>query len=81
MTNIVAVLKAEIARLARKEVKAEVTPLKKAAFHYRSSITALKRQIEDLEKGSRCKSRSAPASHSAEDEVGEEEGVRLRFRA
>jgi DNA-binding transcriptional regulator YiaG len=79
MTNIASILKTEIARLARKEVKAEVSPLKKAASQYRSSIAALKRQIQDLEKQLRRKSRSAPAVES--DDEGEEEGVRRRFRA
>jgi DNA-binding XRE family transcriptional regulator len=81
MTNIASVLKTEIARLARKEIKAEVSPLKKAASQYRSSIAALKRQIQDLEKQLRRKSRSAHAFDSAEDDGGEEGGVRRRFRA
>ena len=80
MANIASVLKSEIARLARREVKAEVTPLKKAASQYRSSIAALKRQIQDLEKQLRQKSRSERAATSPE-EGGEEEGVRRRFRA
>jgi DNA-binding transcriptional regulator YiaG len=80
MANIASVLKSEIARLARREVKAEVTPLKKAASQYRSSIAALKRQIQDLEKQLRQKSRSERAANSPE-EGGEEEGVRRRFRA
>jgi predicted lysophospholipase L1 biosynthesis ABC-type transport system permease subunit len=71
MANIASVLKSEIARLARREIKAEITPLKKAASQYRSSIAALKRQIQDLEKQLRRKSRSAPAADSAE-EGGEE---------
>jgi DNA-binding transcriptional regulator YiaG len=80
MANIASVLKSEIARLARREIKAEITPLKKAASQYRSSIAALKRQIQDLERQLRRKSRSAPGSDSAED-GGEQEGVRRRFRA
>jgi DNA-binding transcriptional regulator YiaG len=81
MTNIASVLKTEIARLARKEVKAEVTPLKKAASQYRSSIAALKRQVQDLQRQLRRGSRSAPAADSAEDAEEEEGGVRRRFRA
>jgi DNA-binding transcriptional regulator YiaG len=80
MTNIASVLKTEIARLARKEVKAEVMPLKKAASQYRSAISALKRQVQDLERQLRHKSRSAPAVKS-DDGGEEEEGVRRRFRA
>jgi ribosome-binding protein aMBF1 (putative translation factor) len=81
MTNIASVLKSEIGRLARKEVKAEVAPLKKAASQYRSSIAALKRQVQDLERQLRRNSRSAGGASSA-DKAGEEAGgVRLRFRA
>jgi DNA-binding XRE family transcriptional regulator len=80
MPNIASVLKSEIARLARREIKAEVAPLKKAASQYRSSIAALKRQIQDLERQLRRKTRSA---RGAEDEAdGQEEGgVRRRFRS
>jgi ribosome-binding protein aMBF1 (putative translation factor) len=81
MTNIASVLKSEIGRLARKEVKAEVAPLKKAVSQYRSSIAALKRQVQDLERQLRRKSRSTGSASSA-DKGGEEDGgVRLRFRA
>jgi DNA-binding transcriptional regulator YiaG len=81
MTNIASVLKTEIARLARKEIKAEVTPLKKAASQYRSSIAALKRQIQELERQLRRKGRSQRAADSAEDGDEEDGGVRRRFRA
>jgi DNA-binding XRE family transcriptional regulator len=81
MTNIASVLKAEIARLARKEVRAEVTPLKKAAAQYRSSIAALKRQVQTLERQVRRKG-GAGATASSDDEAPDEDGgVRLRFRA
>lgn len=50
MPNIQSVLKAEISRLARKEVRDEVSSLKKASGHYRSQIAALKRQVEALQR-------------------------------
>lgn len=50
MPNIASILKEEIARVARKEVRAETQPLKKASAHYRSDIAALKRRIAALEK-------------------------------
>jgi DNA-binding transcriptional regulator YiaG len=77
MTNIASVLKTEIARLARKEVKAEVMALKKAASQYRSSIAALKRQVQALERRLRHGGRPAAAQEEAE----QDDGVRRRFRA
>lgn len=50
MANFASSLKAEILRLARKEVRQEVEGLKKASAHYRSEIAALKRRLEALEK-------------------------------
>ena len=43
MPNIAAVLKEEITRLARKEAKSQVAPLKMANAQYRRDIAALKR--------------------------------------
>ena len=50
MPNIASVLKEEIARVARKEMRTETQQLKKASAHYRSDIAALKRRIAALEK-------------------------------
>ena len=50
MPNIASVLKAEIARVARKEVRSEAEALKKASAQHRSDIAALKRRITELEK-------------------------------
>lgn len=50
MPNIASVLKDEIARLARKEVRSEIESLRKASVQYRSDIAALKRRVSDLEK-------------------------------
>jgi Predicted transcriptional regulator len=50
MPNIAMVLKEEIARLARKELRANTEGLKKAVASYRSEIAALKRRIENLER-------------------------------
>lgn len=49
MPNIATILKAEIIRLARKEVREESDLLKKAASSHRTEIAALKRRIRDLE--------------------------------
>ncbi len=50
MPNIAAVFKEEIIRLARKEVKDQVGPLKKIVADQRRTIAELKRQIATLER-------------------------------
>ena len=50
MPNIAIVLKDEISRLARKELRANTESLKKAVANYRSEIAALKRRIDLLER-------------------------------
>ena len=50
MPNIASVLKGEILRLARKEVRKEIESLKKASAQFRSDISSLKRTVAGLEK-------------------------------
>ena len=50
MPNIAAVLKDEIRRLARKEIREQVGPLKKTVHEQRGTIADLKRQNADLLK-------------------------------
>ena len=50
MKNLTDALKSEINRLARKEVKAQVSPLKSASTTYRSEIAELKRTVDGLER-------------------------------
>ncbi|MES2999472.1 MAG: helix-turn-helix domain-containing protein [Pseudomonadota bacterium] len=49
MPNIASILKAEIARVARKEVKAETQALKASSTKFRSDIAALKREVAALQ--------------------------------
>ena len=49
MPNIAAVLKEEIARLTRKELRGQSGGLKKASSQHRRDIAALKRQVAKLE--------------------------------
>jgi DNA-binding transcriptional regulator YiaG len=49
MPNIATVLKSEIARVARKEVRGETQALKRATAQYRRDIAALKRRVHALE--------------------------------
>lgn len=66
MPNIQSVLKSEIARIARKEVRAETEQLKKSSTQYRSQIAALKRTVASLEKQLKRQRRGAPAAAAAE---------------
>ena len=50
MSNIGTVLKAEITRLSRKEVRSQVDPTRKATALHRRDIAALKRQVASLER-------------------------------
>jgi DNA-binding transcriptional regulator YiaG len=50
MSNVASVLKEEIARVARKEIRRETSLLKKASTTYRSEIAALKRRVLELER-------------------------------
>ena len=48
MPNLAAVMKDEIRRLARKEIRAETATAKRSVAQHRKDITALKRQVSDL---------------------------------
>ena len=50
MPNIASALKAEISRIARKEIRAETSSFKKSNTSYRSEIAALKRRVQALEQ-------------------------------
>lgn len=50
MPNIAALLREEITRLARKELRSNTESLKKAVAGYRSEIASLKRRIDTLER-------------------------------
>ena len=79
MPNIATVLKSEISRIARKEVRAETESLKKQSNHYRGQIAALKRQVAGLEKLLRKQSKGVKAAAVAPaDEVAR---AGLRFRS
>ncbi len=50
MPNLAAVLKEEIVRLARKEIRKQTTVLRKASVQYRKDIAAMKRQVSELQR-------------------------------
>lgn len=69
MPNIASVLKSEISRVARKEVRSETLGLKKAVGAHRAEIAALKRRTQALEQALRrlSKSRSNAAPVAADE--------------
>jgi DNA-binding XRE family transcriptional regulator len=88
MPNIASLLKEEIARVARKQLRSETESLKKASSHYRSEIAQLKRRIQALEQqtkrlgkggaggGGGRASVAAPAASSSDDD-----GRQIRYSA
>jgi DNA-binding transcriptional regulator YiaG len=69
MPNFSSLLKSEITRLARKEAKAAVEPLRKANGGYRRDIAELKRQIAALQRETRAFARPARAARQAEGDA------------
>jgi DNA-binding transcriptional regulator YiaG len=80
MPNIAVVLKGEIARIARKEVRAEVQELRKASAQQRAHIAALRRRIDDLERQLKRVGK-APARAAAGAAEESEGGTPRRFSA
>ncbi|MDM0007456.1 helix-turn-helix domain-containing protein [Variovorax sp. J22G73] len=82
MSNLVATLKAEISRVARKEVRAEIDSLKKSSAAYRSGIAELRRQVALLENELRRLSKGVqPAVAGAEAGGAATESTKRRFSA
>ena len=50
MPNMAAVLKQEISRIARREIRNETASLKKASAQYRRDLAKLKRQVSNLQR-------------------------------
>jgi len=74
MANLATVLKSEIARLARKEVRAETSAMRKAVSKYRSDIADLKRTIKDQQRQisalSSKQAKQSKAVKPVKDELG-----------
>lgn len=83
MPNIASVLKSEIARLARKEVRAETDTLKRLSTQYRSDIAALKREVKTLQRQLKLVSKSTGRGRggAAVTEAAEAPERQLRFSA
>lgn len=80
MPNIGTVLKEEIARVARKQQRAELASLKKSVAQYRSQIAQLKRRMQALEQLVRRQARGGGRAAAAAAEQ-DDDGPSLRFSA
>jgi DNA-binding transcriptional regulator YiaG len=70
MTNIATALKAEVQRIARKEIRSQTAQFRKASSQYRRDIAALKRQLATLERALRgSRKRAAESSDTAASEA------------
>jgi DNA-binding transcriptional regulator YiaG len=79
MPNIANILKSEIARIVRKELRTEFQATKKAMSSYRSQIAQLNRQVKSLEQQLKKVSRgnrNAPAAPQANGDTS-----KIRFSA
>lgn len=76
--NAYAIFKSEIARVARKEIKAETEALKSASNKYRSEIAALKRQVVALQNQLKRASATSNGPGRSEEATSK---VRHRFSA
>lgn len=82
MPNIASILKAEISRVARKEVRAEIETLKKASVAHRASIAELRRQVNVLEKELRRVAKGAKRPATTPDPDNDvAAGTKRRFSA
>lgn len=59
MPNFTSILRSEITRLARKEIKAAVEPLRKANGAHRRDIAELRRQLASLQRETKSLARHA----------------------
>lgn len=80
MANLASVLKAEVARLARRELRAETEALKRTVASQRSEIAALKRRTAEVEKALKSVLRRADTVKASPAKPGAEAGE-FRFRA
>lgn len=80
MPNLASALKAEIARIAKKELRSDLDALKKASASYRREIAALKRRNADLESEVKRIGKGAAArAPAAESKVKVRDERQLRF--
>ena len=76
MPNIAALIKSEIVRLSKKEIRSAVQPLRKSAAAHRREIAALKRDIASLERQGKQLAKKVPAQDGAKS-VPDEKPIRF----
>ena len=81
MPNIAGVLKEEICRLAKKEIKAQVGKTQKAAAQYRRDIAKLKRLFSQQEREIKLLKKCAEQPGQPQNDRKEMEGIRFSARS
>ena len=79
MPNVATVLKGEISRISRKEIRSDTAVLKKASAQYRKDIAALKRQVSNMQ--GRVSLMEKKVLREVPTQVTEAETKKLRFTA
>ena len=77
MPNIAAVLKQEISRLARKEVRCQATCFRKASVQSRKGMAELKRRVSELERTIAVLEKRVPGSAAVRAAKAAAEGARF----
>ena len=81
MPNIAAVLKDEIRRLAKKEIKAQVGTTKQAVAKYRSEIANLRRSLSHQEREIKLLKKQQGQQQTGQPQPAEDELESVRFSA
>jgi len=79
MPNIAAVLREEIVRLARKEIRRQTSVLRKASGQYRRDIAAMKRRVSDLQR--KVTPLEKQVLRNVPSQAAEPDAERVRFTA
>lgn len=81
MPNIQVILKEEIARVARKEIKSDTDALRKSLSAHRAQIAALRKRVDELERSLKRAAKVGRSVRSAPDQDEPSSEGSLRFRA
>jgi DNA-binding transcriptional regulator YiaG len=81
MPNIAVVLKAEIARIARKEARSQTEEFRKSSAQYRSHIAALRKRIDALERQVKRAGKSGSRNTQVATAESDDESTSRRFSA
>lgn len=79
MPNVATVLKGEIVRIARKEIRSDTAVVKKASAQYRREIAELKRQVSNMQ--GRISVLEKRVLRSVASQVVETDSKKFRFTA